>query len=161
MVITIDGKRWLKMEGKLAYLPPRVNVCLTKGRLRFSYTGITKRHRKEVFIGIRPIMEAYEDFLDKLIDLGELYDHPFKASYLATNPTFGKPSLVRLHGDRVHFQYPETGSGTSIYKGSIRYPGLLERMQLESDKILDEIRATKVTSTKGFFKYANAKSIAA
>ena len=25
MVITIDGKRWLQMEGELAYLPPRVN----------------------------------------------------------------------------------------------------------------------------------------
>lgn len=159
MVITIDGKRWLQMGGELAYLPPRVNVCLTKGKLHFNYSGITKRYRKEVFIGIRPVMEAYKDFLDKLINLGELYDHPFKASYLAINPTFDKPSLVRLYGDRVHIQYPE--SGNSTYVGKIHYTGLLERMQLESDKILDEIRATKVTNTKGFFKYANAKSIAA
>ena len=159
MVITIDGKRWLQMEGKLAYLPPRVNVYLTNGKLYFNYSGITKRHRKEVFIGVKPVMETYKCFLDKLINLGELYDHPFKASYLATNPTFGKPSLVRLYGDRVHIQYPESGSST--YMGKIHYVGLLERIQLESDKILDEIRATKVTSTKGFFKYANAKSIAA
>ena len=159
MVITIDGIRWLSMEGMIAYLPTRINVGFINERCMFSYSGVTQRFRKEVSYESKLIMETYKAFLDNIITAGELYDHPARASYLAINPIFGKPSLVRLYRDRVHIQYPE--SGKSKYMGKIHYNGLLERMQLESDKILNEIRATKVTNTKGFFKYAEAARNAA
>lgn len=158
MIITIDGKRWLSVEGMIAYIPTRINVNFINERCMFSYSGVTQRFRKEVSYESKLIMETYKEFLDNIITTGELYDHPARASYLAINPIFGKPSLVRLYGDRVHIQYPD--SGKSKYMGKIHYNGLLERMQLESDKILDKIRVTKMTTTKGLFKYAKATRIA-